>query len=125
MTDADVDSSHIRTLLLTFLFRQMRGLIEKGYVYIAQPPLYKIKKEKREQYIENDPEMNRILLELGAEDVTLLNTADNTPTTGEPLQQIIHDLARLNYSAEESLDTDVSPNISTPATQKPPNCHNL
>ena len=95
MTDADVDGSHIRTLLLTFLFRQMRGLIEKGYVYIAQPPLYKIKRKKREQYIENDPEMNRILLELGAEDVTLLNTADNTPTTGEPLQQIIHDLARL------------------------------
>ena len=95
MTDADVDGSHIRTLLLTFLFRQMRGLIEKGYVYIAQPPLYKIKRKKREQYIENDPEMNRILLELGAEDVTLLNTADNTPTSGEPLQQIIHDLARL------------------------------
>lgn len=95
MTDADVDGSHIRTLLLTFLFRQMRGLIEKGYVYIAQPPLYKIKRKKREQYIENDAEMNRILLELGAEDVTLLSTADNVPTTGAPLQQIINDLARL------------------------------
>ncbi len=95
MTDADVDGSHIRTLLLTFLFRQMKGLIEAGYVYIAQPPLYKIKRKKREQYIENDQEMNRILLELGAEDVTLIRNSDNTLTTGEPLQKIIHKLARL------------------------------
>jgi DNA gyrase subunit B len=95
MTDADVDGSHIRTLLLTFLFRQMRGLIEMGYVYIAQPPLYKIKRKKREQYIEDDQEMNRILLELGAEDVTLVRCSDNQPTTGQPLQEIINDLARL------------------------------
>ena len=95
MTDADVDGSHIRTLLLTFIFRQMRGLIEKGYVYIAQPPLYKIKRKKREQYIDNDQEMNRILLELGGEDVTLVRTSDNKPTTGKPLQGIINSLARL------------------------------
>jgi DNA gyrase subunit B len=90
-----VDGSHIRTLLLTFLFRQMKGLIEAGYVYIAQPPLYKIKRKKREQYIENDQEMNRILLELGAEDVTLIRLSDNSPTTGEPLDKIIRTLARL------------------------------
>ena len=71
MTDADVDGSHIRTLLLTFLYRQMRGLFDRGYVYIAQPPLYKIKRKKREQYVDNDEQLNRILLELGSEDVVL------------------------------------------------------
>ena len=76
MTDADVDGSHIRTLLLTFFFRQMKPLIENGYMYIAQPPLYKIKRKKREQYVDNDPELNRILLELGCEEVTLRRLAD-------------------------------------------------
>ena len=76
MTDADVDGSHIRTLLLTFLYRQMTGLIDRGYVYIAQPPLYKIKRKKREQYVDNDEQLNRILLELGSEDVVLTRTAD-------------------------------------------------
>ncbi|HRE08765.1 MAG TPA: DNA gyrase subunit B, partial [Opitutaceae bacterium] len=76
MTDADVDGSHIRTLLLTFLYRQMRGLIERGYIYIAQPPLYKIKRKKREQYVDNDEQLNRILLELGSEDVVLARLSD-------------------------------------------------
>ncbi len=75
MTDADVDGSHIRTLLLTFLYRQMRGLLDRGYVYIAQPPLYRIKRKKREQYIDNDEQLNRILLELGSEDVVLTRLA--------------------------------------------------
>ncbi len=95
MTDADVDGSHIRTLLLTFLYRQMRGLIESGFVYIAQPPLYKIKRKRREQYVDNDTEMNRILLELGSEDVTLLRLRDNHQFPAAKVDRIVEAMARL------------------------------
>ncbi len=73
MTDADVDGLHIRTLILTFLYRQMKELIESGYVYIAQPPLYKIVRRKREEYVQNDAELTRILLELGSDGITAHN----------------------------------------------------
>jgi DNA gyrase subunit B len=95
MTDADVDGAHIRTLLLTFFYRHMSGLIDAGYVYIAQPPLYKIKRKKREQYIENDTEMNRILLELGLEDITLVRLRDQHQFPGSKLDKIIEFLSRL------------------------------
>jgi DNA gyrase subunit B len=94
MTDADVDGSHIRTLLLTFLYRQMKGIIERGYVYIAQPPLYKIKRKKREQYIDNDEQLNRILLELGSEDI-ILKRADGQDFSREAIDQIVEMLAAL------------------------------
>jgi len=95
MTDADVDGSHIRTLLLTFFFRQMKGLIDSGYIYIAQPPLYKIKRKKREQYVDNDPELNRILLELGSEEVTLHRLRDKHDFPPAKVDKIVEALARL------------------------------
>jgi DNA gyrase subunit B len=95
MCDADVDGAHISTLLLTFFYRQMRGLIEKGYVYIAQPPLYKIKRKKREQYVDNDEELNRILLELGSEDVTLVRLRDGQEFPGAKVDRVVEALARL------------------------------
>jgi len=95
MTDADVDGAHIRTLLLTFIFRQMRGLIESGYVYIAQPPLYKIKRKRREQYVGDDAEMNRILLELGTEEVNLFRMRDSSDLDSETIHKIVGILSRL------------------------------
>ncbi|MBL9191886.1 MAG: DNA topoisomerase (ATP-hydrolyzing) subunit B [Opitutaceae bacterium] len=96
MTDADVDGSHIRTLLLTFLYRQMRGLIERGYIYIAQPPLYKIKRKKREQYVDNDEQLNRILLELGSEDVVLARLSDQHVYDPTQIDRIVESLAALD-----------------------------
>ena len=95
MTDADVDGSHIRTLLLTFLYRQMKGIIDHGYVYIAQPPLYKIKRKKREQYVDNDEQLNRILLELGSEDIVLARVSDRHIFAPAVIDQVVEMLGAL------------------------------
>ncbi|MBD5781797.1 DNA topoisomerase (ATP-hydrolyzing) subunit B [Pelagicoccus sp. NFK12] len=95
MTDADVDGSHISTLLLTFLYRHMKGLIERGYVYMAQPPLYKIKRKRREQYVDNDEQLNRILLELGGDEAVLTRLDDGHKFEGEQLDKIVEIFAQL------------------------------
>ncbi len=96
MCDADIDGAHITTLLLTFLFRQLKGLIEAGYVYIAQPPLYKIKRKRREQYVDNDVQLNRILLELGTEDVTLTRLRDDKTLSSDAIDKVVEILSRLD-----------------------------
>jgi len=94
MCDADVDGSHIRTLLLTFFFRHMRPLIEQGFIYIAQPPLYKITEGKKVRYIHNDVEMSRILLNLGVEG-TKLEAAGRT-IEGPDLRQLVDHLLTID-----------------------------
>ncbi len=88
MTDADVDGSHIRTLLLTFFFRHMLPVIEKGYLYIAQPPLYKIKRGKTEKYIKNDEEFQEYILKSSLEDLQIKNSAGDSQTSDEILDLI-------------------------------------
>jgi DNA gyrase subunit B len=100
MTDADVDGSHIRTLLLTFFFRQMTDLVRAGRIYIAQPPLYQIKRKKREEYVEDDARLNKILISLGAEDVRLKNLADKKEFTAAQLKDILESLEKLAKLSE-------------------------
>ena len=100
MTDADVDGSHIRTLLLTFFFRQMTELVRAGKIYIAQPPLYQIKRKKREEYVDDDVQLNKILITLGAEDVRLKNLADDKEITAAQLKDILESLEKLAKLSE-------------------------
>jgi DNA gyrase subunit B len=100
MTDADVDGSHIRTLLLTFFFRQMTELVRAGKIFIAQPPLYQIKRKKREEYVDDDVQLNKILITLGAEDVRLKNLADDKEVTAAQLKDILESLEKLAKLSE-------------------------
>jgi DNA gyrase subunit B len=99
MTDADVDGSHIRTLLLTFFYRQMPQLVKQGYVYIAQPPLYAMVRKKRVDYVDDDAQLNRILLQIGTEEVQLKNLADGKVMVREQLVEVLFLLETLDKHA--------------------------
>ena len=99
MTDADVDGAHIRTLLLTFLYRQMRRLIEQGYVYLAQPPLYKITRRKHEEYIESDEQLTKRLMGLAAESVSLIYEKTDKIFHGRELSSVLEVLTHIEQLA--------------------------
>ena len=111
MTDADVDGSHIRTLLLTFLFRQMHELVERGYIYIAQPPLFKVKKGKSEQYLKDESALNEYLSNLAVEEVEVYVEREQAYVTGEQLRPLLKRLIAfenlLNRLSKKQYDTKI------------------
>jgi DNA gyrase subunit B len=123
MTDADVDGSHIRTLLLTFFYRQMPELLERGHIYIAQPPLYKVKQGKNEQYIKDDAALNEYLLRLALENASItLSTGKviegenlaNLSTDYQTIQTVVDRLSRtMDESALRAIANGVQLNLDT------------
>ncbi|MBN8458606.1 MAG: DNA topoisomerase (ATP-hydrolyzing) subunit B [Verrucomicrobia bacterium] len=96
MTDADVDGSHIRTLLLTFFCRHMPELVKRGYLYIAQPPLYLVTRKKRSEYVQDNDQLNRILIDLGAGEVTLKTYDGSRSYTADELRGVLETLSSLS-----------------------------
>jgi len=124
MADADIDGSHIRTLLLTLLYRQLHKLVEGGHVYIAQPPLYKIKRGQREEYIQTEQQMSELLLELGREGqkfVRLKDKEEFTDNKFKDLLQALVGLDRLERTLEKKgVDFSKYLSLRHPKTKKLP-----
>lgn len=100
MTDADVDGSHIRTLLLTFLFRHMRELVEGGFVYIAQPPLYRVVQKKKVRYVQTHEQMMNELIDLGVDGASLTVKADDTVFSDENLRRVVDIMGEMEHPLE-------------------------
>jgi len=96
MTDADVDGSHIRTLLLTFFYRHFRELIENGFVYIAQPPLFRLRRNKAERYLKDEAALAEYLVDLGVEDVKVKSRGAQRSVSGEQLKRVLKELAEID-----------------------------
>lgn len=101
MTDADVDGSHIRTLLLTFFYRHMREIIENGYLYIAQPPLYKVKKGQQELYLKNEQAFQEYLIKSMVME-SIFSPANSTPIAGEDFEELINKIVRFNSALDHA-----------------------
>ncbi len=109
MTDADVDGAHIRTLLLTFFFRKMKKVVEAGHVYIAQPPLYRVKKGKKEVYCQDDDELERFLFEEGLKGVELV--VDGKRISGEGLKELVSKVKELKFLENKFLKRGRDPRV--------------
>ncbi len=113
MTDADVDGAHIRTLLLTFFFRQYQEMIEQGYVYIAQPPLYRVHNSRMEKFIKDDTELNEFLLKRVSEDVNIIATNGNA-YTGKNLITLMHNIEKLQKRVNDAENSGISRQLFLP-----------
>ncbi len=96
MTDADVDGSHIRTLLLTFFYRHFHELIDNGYIYIAQPPLFRVKKGRDERYLKDESELSSYLMDLGVKDVSVTARGQDGAVSGDPLREVLRELGEID-----------------------------
>ena len=124
MADADIDGSHIRTLILTFFYRQMKKLVEMGNIYIAQPPLFRIKRGKREEYIQTADEMESLLLDLGLEDTTVIKVDKKTPLKQAQARKALDILQELEHYANilnrKGMDFERYISMKHPKTHKLP-----
>jgi DNA gyrase subunit B len=111
MTDADVDGSHIQTLLLTFFYRHLRALIERGHLYLAQPPLYKIKRGKSERYVQTEPELASYLLDIGLDEARIFAAGADAPLERQALRELMGEAQKCRRIAESMERRGIDPRL--------------